>query len=64
MGALLFTELLKEPRANTLERLRLRVGLETYVSPAGFVESAPIASEDDGAKAPPSAKELVLAEFH
>ena len=48
IGELLFTELLKEPRANTADMLKSSVGLLRYVNPAGLVVRAPMASEVDG----------------
>jgi hypothetical protein len=48
IGALVFTELLKLPRAKIADMLKSSVGLLRYVNPAGFVVRAPMASEVDG----------------
>ncbi len=58
---MLFTELLKEPRANMLVRLRSTVGELSAVSPAGFAASASMAPSEDGTYTPPSARERALA---
>jgi hypothetical protein len=60
---LVFTELLKEPLAKILVRLRSTVRPPTMTKPAGFAVSESITPPCDGRYTPPRAMERALAVF-
>jgi hypothetical protein len=60
---LALTELVKEPRANTLVRLKSTVRALSAVNPAGFAAGASVTPPEEGRYTPPKAIERALAVF-